>query len=419
MPDGSEEQRRFLLSLRGKRAAAFRSEVVPYFRYVLQSGFGLAASAILFAAVIGYANLLRDMPPNLPAGIIGAAALALAAVWSPMRTYLMPADPVFLLPMEMTVLHSYIRPAFMNAVRTGVFRPLAVYCIFVPLYVRAPATESEASGRSLALLGLIFAAVGAWNAYGAWRERQTIGQGARMLLRAARYAATLASVWALLNGAPLPAAGLTAGLLLLLGLVWRMTRQQKLPWERLIREEAAARRRWYRFLSWFVDVPSQDSRPAKRRWAAWIPERMAWNRGRAWPYLYGKTFIRGETFGAWARWHAAAFLVILAADHGAVSWVAFALAAFVGGVQLTELAGFKLALSAESLPLERDERRFAAAKTARAAGTAGTVLLWLAAAVPQGAYRETTGIALLAAGILWSVWVIPRRLAKPREDEDD
>lgn len=419
MADGREEQQRLLNSLRRSRAAAFRSEVFPYFRYVAQSGFGLLLSAIVFTLIIAYANLLREVPADVPADIAGAAAIAAAAVWRPMRTYAQQADPIFLLPMESSVLRAYFRPAIIRSVWFGIVRCATVYAVFIPLYVKAPVTEAAASGRSLWLLGIGFAALGAWNAYCGWRERQAVYVGPRLLLRAARYAATLLSAWALLNASPLPAWGLAVGTTTIVALLWRLPCKQTLPWERLIREEDATRRRWFRFLGWFVDVPSQDAKPFRRRWAAWIGDLLPWDRRKAWHYWQTKTFLRGETFGALSRWYAVIGLVVVAADAAVADWIAYGIGIVVGGFQLTELARFRPAFPVDTLPADPGSRRSAAAAIARAAGAAGTVLLWLLTAFTEG--WMVTGLAwgMLAAALLWSIWIIPRRVAKQGDEEDD
>ncbi len=95
-----DEQRAFLHSLRRERTAAFRKEIVPYFRYVFQSGFGLFASAIFFTLLIGYMDLIKAVPADWPAKWVGAFVLSLSALRAPLRTYFRPADSVFLLAME-------------------------------------------------------------------------------------------------------------------------------------------------------------------------------------------------------------------------------------------------------------------------------------------------------------------------------
>lgn len=419
MGDGREEQARFLRSLRAERIASFRKEIVPYFRYVVQSGFGLAVSAGLFTLIIGYARLLDDVPADLQAGYIGAAAIALAAMLTPMRIYLRAADPVFLLPMETRVLEIYLRASRIAAMRGAAIRTAAVFALFVPLYVRAPLTEDAAAGRSLLLLGLLLAALGVWNAYGGWRERQMAFAGSRIALRAARYAATLSSAGALIVGPSLPALGVSLASAALVTACWRLPVRHALPWDKLIREEAAARRRWMRFLGWFVDVPTEESRPVRRVWAAWAADRRPLLREGAWRFLYAKTFIRGETFGTYFRWYAVMAFVVIAVDHPVTDWVVYAIAVLAGGLQLTELGRLRLALSVETLPLDPDGRRPAAAAVARTAGITAAAALWLCAALPQGwplTWLAGAG-AVLAAG--WSGWIVPRRVAKARDEEDE
>jgi ABC-2 type transport system permease protein len=414
---GGQGQR--LLQLRKSRADAFRSEVFPYFRYVAQSGFGLLVSVVLLISVIQYVNWLNEFPAGVPLGLYGAAIVALAAVWSPFRTYFQPADTIFLLPMETEVLRHYIRPLLIGAARAGALRTLAVFAMFVPLYIRAPHTLDASSDRPLWLLAIAMAAIGAWNAWGAWQERRTADPLPRVLLRLARYAVTLASTWALLNAPLIPAIVFAAFSAALVALLGRLPPQQTLPWERLIREETRARLRWQRFLSWFVDLPVDEWRPARRRWAAWIGDRLPWGRRHVWQYLYAKTFIRSETFGAWLRWHGTIGLILLVSGHPAADWALLGIGVFAAGVQLSELGRLRFPPIIGTLPLPgEEEKRKGAARIARVAGAAGTLLLWLAAALPQQRPLSWTTLALLAACLLWSVWLVPRRLAKQREEDD-
>ena len=418
--DGGTGPEDLLRQLWRSRANAFRAEVAPYFRYVAQSGFGLLVTALLLAAAIQYTLWLNEFPPDVPLGLYGAAWLWLAAVWAPMRTYLQEADTVFLLPMERAALNVYIRPLLVRAAAGGAIRALGAFALLAPLYVRAPHTLATAAGRPLWLLAAAFAAIGAWNAWGAWRERQTIEALPRMLLRLARYGATIAAAWGLLNAPLAPAlafAALAAWLVTALG---RLPRRQVLPWERLIREEARARLRWQRFLSWFVDIPLEGWRPARRRWAAWAGDRLPWDRRHMWHYLYAKTFVRGETFGAWLRWHAVIGLLMLVFRASLADWALLVIGVLVGGVQLHELRRIRFPPLIVTLPLpEEDVRRQAAARVAQAAGAAGTLFLWLVSVLPGLRPWAWPDAALPAACLLWSLWLVPRRLAKRRTDDEE
>jgi ABC-2 type transport system permease protein len=416
----ADAQKLQLTALRRRRAAAFRAEVVPYFRYVLQSGFGLLVAVIFFAALIGYSNLLQDMPHDFPADLAGVAAIACAALWTPLRTYVQPADTVFLLSLETQVERFYIRQALNRAAFRNAFLTLMVYVVFVPVYMRAPVTLEAAHSRPLWLVGLLLVAVAVWNVSGNWHERRLSG-ARRYLSKVVRAAITLSAVWVLLNNAFWPAAAWVTGLLLLVRIGWHYARNTGFPWELLMKEEAVANRRWQRFLGWFVDVPSAEAKSVRRRWASWIGDRLPWSKTHAWHYWYVKAFIRGETFGPWMRWHLVIAFIMLVVDHRVADGIIYLTGLFVGGMQLTELARLRMGPSVHVLPLGQDDCQMAAMSVARSAGVLGAALLWLVGALPNG-----TGVALswqalglLLAGMMWSGWLAPRRLGKSFATDED
>lgn len=407
-----------LRRLRAERAAAFRNEIYPYFRYVLQSGFGLVLGGIGITVVMGYIRLLREMPPNWPADIVGVACLTLTALYAPLRTYAQPADTVFGLPLEGAMLRAVIRPLLRGGMIASALRMAAAFCAFAPIYTRAPATSAAADGRNLPLLGLTLALLGAWNAFAAWEERRVAANAWRIGLRTARYIAVLLMTIGLLLR-PYPLAVLfavaCAGALTLLA---RMRIRHALPWDRLILDEMAARRRWMRFLAWFVDVPSETDRPARRAWIVWAADRLRWRRESAWTYLYAKTMLRSDTFGSFWRWNALLLIVMLFAKQPVIDIVAYAIAVFVGCLQLTEVGRLRFAENAAVAPVPDDRKRSAAA-VARTAGLIAATLLWLGAALPERPFQPAMWLIALAAAWLWAGWLLPRRLRKRAEDDDD
>jgi len=404
---------------RRARAEAFRREVYPYFRYVLQSGFGLVLSAAAFVLVSGYIRLLHRMPADWPADVVGIAVLTLACWHAPMRTYLQPADAVFTVPLEPEMLQSALRPQARRAAAFGAAKLAALFAAYAPLYASAPATASAAAGRPLLLLGLALALLGAWSACAAWQERRMADASRRAVLRRLRWALTLPLVWALLLK-PFAVAVLFALLCAaVLHLLVRLQARHEVPWERLIAEEASARRRWFRFLGWFVDVPSDTSRPSRRRWIVWTADLLPHRRSAAWRYLYAKTLLRSETFGAFWRWNALLAAIALWVRQPLVDLIVYAVAVFAGTLQLTELGRIRFAENAAAVPLDPRARRPAAAAIARTAGLAAVLLQGLAAAVPARPFPAAAWLAALAAGLLWAGWLMPRRLRKAPADEDD
>ncbi|MBB6732544.1 ABC transporter permease [Cohnella zeiphila] len=404
---------------RADRASAFRGEMVPYFRYVLQSGFGLVLSACAFFLVTGYIRLLDRMPDHWPADVVGVAVLALACWYTPLRTYFQPADTVFTVPLEREMLATVIGPQVRRSYIVSAVKMLVLFAAFAPLYATAPVTAAAADGRSLTLLGLALALLGAWNAFAAWQERRLADAAWRTGLAWARRLLVIPIVWALLLKPFILAVGFALLCAAALTLPVRLQIRHELPWDRLIAEEGSTRRGWIRFLGWFVDVPSAAARPSKRRWIVWAADLLPRRQASAWRYLYAKTLLRSESFGAFWRWNALLIVILLWTGQPIIDLIAYAMAVFVGSLQLTELGRIRFAENASAVPLDPQGRRPAAAAVARTAGLTAVLLLWLAAALPARPFDTATWLIALAAGLLWAGWLIPRRLGKAPADEDD
>jgi ABC-2 type transport system permease protein len=424
-----KEQSVFLRSLRRERGAAFRKEIVPYFRYVLQSGFGLFASAIFFASFIWYTGLIKDVPEAWPVKEVGVALLTWAAFQASLRTYFRPSDPVFLLPMENRLLREYIGPALRQSIFVGALRALALFALYAPIYVRSPQTAELAESHSLMLLGIMVVLIAGGNVYGGWRERRMANRLWRLGLRLARLLLTAGALAGLL----LKPLGLAIPFMLLcmavMALLWRLPAQHALPWERLIQEEAGARRKWMAFLSWFVDIPTETAKPAQRRWISWAGDRLPWQQRWAWHYLYAKVFLRGETFGAVWRWMLLSGFVIAVVGNPLADVIIYAVSMAVCGLQLSELRRIRFVETADTLPIAPEGRLIAAAAIARTAGIAAAVALAVVGLATGAIGASYSGQAtdtlrldywapMLAGGLLWCGWWMPRRIARFRDEDD-
>jgi ABC-2 type transport system permease protein len=417
--NGTKEQAAFLRALRVSRAAAFRGEIVPYSQYVFQSGFGLFASACIFAALIWYVDLIKAVPADWPVKTVGVAALSIVTIMAPLRTYMRSADTVFLLPMESQLLRFYISPALKSAIMASIARSVLVFVLYAPIYNRSPAMSGIAPEHPVMLLVPLVALLGGLNVFGGWRERQLASARWRLPLRAVRWVLTAAVIAAMLLK---PLVWAVPFLLLCTAipwLLWRLAPRHALPLERLIQEEAEIRRRWMAFLSWFVDVPTESAKAYKRAWIAWIGDKLAWHQSRAWHYLYTKTLLRSETFGAFFRWVILAAVVVTASGDATADAVIYAIALLVGGLQLSELKRVRFLETADALPIAAEGRLPAAAAVARVAGLSAAVVLAVVLVVTAGgAYSPAVDFAVFAAALLWTGWLLPRRIAKPIEDVD-
>jgi ABC-2 type transport system permease protein len=419
-PSGREDRAGFLRSLRRDRSDAFRKEIVPHFRYVFQSGFGLFVSAIFFSVLVWYIDLIKAVPADWPVRTVGVVVLALAAIQVPLRTYLRPADTVFLLPMERRILAEYIGPALRKSVVNAVVRMLAVFAIYWPIYARSPITGDLEDSHPWPVIALLMALIAVCNTIGGWRERRPASRLWRLALRLVRMTLTVVVIAAILLKPLALAIPLLVVSTVLVGLLGRLPVQHALPWEKLIAEEEGTRRRWMSFLGWFVDVPTVDSKPARRAWVSWLGNSFLWRDRRAWHFLYAKTFLRGETFGAWWRWTVMAGIILVVSGNVVADAVLFAIAILIGELQLSELRRIRFVETAATLPIPPEDRLVAAAAIARAAGVAMVVLLGIIEVASSGMLpRLDIWLPLLVAGFLLSGWLMPRKIAKFKDEDDD
>ncbi|WP_158630045.1 ABC transporter permease [Cohnella sp. AR92] len=414
-----EERLGELRKLRASRAEAFRREIYPHFRYVFQSGFGLVVSGILITLVMGYIRIVKNMPEQWPSAWVGWIVLALLCLWTPFRTYFQPSDTVFVLPLESEMLNGMLKPQIRQSMVSSAIRVLLAFGIFVPIYTRAPATEAAADGRSLWALAAALALLAVWNVHAAWLERRMADSAWRIGLLLGRWAIVAAIVSALL----LKSFGLALLFSVLAVAVWyslsRLSPKLTLPWDRLIAEEGAAKRRWNRFLGWFVDLPTEFARPARRLWVVWTADRLGWKRKNAWRYLYAKTMLRSETFGALWRWSVLLMLVTAFAQKPVIDLIAFVIAFLVGGLQITELGRVRFAENASVVPLAQEERGSSIASVARTCGIVMVTLTWLVACLPNLPFNPALWFPALAAALLWTGWLLPRRVMKGFEEDED
>ncbi|MDO3411067.1 ABC transporter permease [Saccharibacillus sp. CPCC 101409] len=405
-----------LLALRGKRRAAFLGRIVPYTPYIIQSGLAVTTMLLLILFAAWYTSLLQNMPDNLPIRWVLLILLFPLTAWSGFRTYLQPADTVFLLPME-SKMNAYFAPAWRGGVIAKQLPAWLVLLVAWPIYIRAlPGDHANLWASLLMLLGLklLFA-------YGAWQEQRMVSarqaDGFALLRWALAAAAIAAWFWLPL----LPAAlALVIGAALY-ALALRATARHRVPWERLIAAERAAAGRAMRMLGWFVDVPTQDPRIRRRRWLSGAGRRIPWKPSEAYRFLLTQSFIRGDLSGMVARLSVVGFVLILLSR---TSWLGIALLllfVFMLGVQLNGLRR----VHSDSLwlalyPIPEDSRRRAGLHILIRVLAGAAVFMWLPFLLTLPS-DPMLAAAALAAGLALS-WLMRgsarRKWSKLEGDED-
>lgn len=407
-----ESHRSTLIELWDNRARAFRKEAFPYVRYMAQSGLPAFLSLLFIVSSIGYVQLIRDVPPDFPVTEVGIGVLAPVLAWSPLRTWLAAADVVYLMPREHEM-EPYLEKSFRYSAIVSAILAAVIFLLYLPIYRSG---QGEASPWLLAAGLLLLKGAGI---YGAWRERRMSWGAVRLIYRFARWllTAVIIGVWL---AYPVWQAVLFMLLCCALGAAaYRLPRNQRFPWERLIREEENTRKRYYSLFGLFIDVPVVSASISRRSYLAWLLPRIRYGQSHAFIYLYAASLFRTEIGGILIRLLLLGGLVSYwAADAATLQgWgaaISYAIFASVYSLQLGGLRHvnrYTVWRNIYPLPLEGQREQYA--RLDRSALLAGLGLLWLPASLPlllAGYYAAPAAIA--AAVIVYAAAIRPARMRK-------
>ncbi|GGF98944.1 ABC transporter permease [Paenibacillus abyssi] len=396
-----------------QRATAFRKETIPYIRYMGQSGFPGFVSLLFIVGMIGYSHLLRNMPPSFPIISVGVIVLTPMICWSPFRTWLHPADTVFLMPREKEI-GDYLANSWRYNGIPGVIALWALLMLYVPLYVKA--VDEPLAWPMLAVVVTVMKGL---NAFGAWRERQMAWPGARRGIRLVRWAAAGLMLAAFLAAPLWNAAAFALLLVITCVVVIRLPQRHSVPWERLITEEERTRRRYYRFFSAFIDVPVLPSRIARRGYLSWIANRIRYAHKNTYRYLFAFTLLRTELGGIIMRLTMLGALIVyltsvglLLSGWGAVAvHILFVLIIAVQSSSLHQVHRHSVWRHIYPLPEQRHDGSLVRVVVTASAICGG--IIWLPLALTSGSPDQyAPALTALIVYLGYVFWMLPARLRR-------
>ena len=404
-----------LQTLRSRRRAAFWGKVLPYLPYVFQSGLAVLLLLLLIAFSAWYTAFLQNLPPGLPIRWILLLLWGPLTVYAGFRTYVQPADVIFLLPQE-TQMKAYLAPAFRNGL---IYKLVGLYIVVLlawPLYQRS---GEGGAIQPLWLMLIVLLLLKALSAYGAWQELRITTSRARAGYRLLRWCFVLLMTAAWIWQPAWKSALFMVLVSLNYGLILRFPMKHRVPWDNLIAAERTAAARVQMMLSWFVDVPSEGQKVIRRRWLSGIGNRIPWQPAEAYRYLLVKTFVRSELLGILLR---LTLLGMVLTGWNDQSWLGLAihlLFVFLAGMQLAALRQTHRDSPAASFyPLPAGARKTATLRLSSRLLFAITVLLWLPMVVIPGGDALLT-FGSLAAGLLLALGMRSAWKRRWREEDED
>ncbi|MGG6311731.1 ABC transporter permease [Paenibacillus macerans] len=403
-----------LRALRSRRKASFWGKVLPFLPYVFQSGVAVLLLLLIIAFSAWYTAFLQNLPAGLPVRWIMLLLLGPLTVHAGFRTYVQPADVIFLLPQE-TRMQAYLAPAFRSGL---IYKLIGLYVVLLlawPLYQRSGGTIHH----PLWLMALVLLLLKALSAYGTWQELRITTSRARAGYRLLRWCFILLMVAAWVWQPAWKSALFTLLVSVNYVLILRFPMKHRVPWDNLIAAERSGAARVMLILGWFVEVPAEGQKVIRRRWLSAIGNGIPWNPADAYRYLLVKTFVRSELLGIVFRLTLLGMLLTGWNDKSWLGAALYLLFVFLTGTQLASLRQVHRDSPAASYyPLPAGARKAASLRLTSRLLLGLAVLLWLPMPlVPGGDAALTFGS--LVAGIVLALGMRAAWSRKWREEDED
>lgn len=225
------------------RAVHRLKEFGVYLRYILNGHLVVVLLFLIGTAAFYYQEWIRTLSPDFPAEIIIALIIGLFLTHSPVFTFLLEADQVFLIPLETRLKGYFSRSGLISLVFQG-YILLMVLAVLMPMYAHVSANGFQ----SFFIFLLVLLAIKAWNLAVNWRIHYFVQQSVFIWDMFVRYFINVIFTFLLFNN---------ANILFLLLVVFILafyyrsfyvrTKKMGLKWDLLIAQEE---KRMASFIDW-------------------------------------------------------------------------------------------------------------------------------------------------------------------------
>lgn len=234
-----------------------------------------------------YEQFLIWLPPDFPIELFLTIPYALLVTSSRIRTWIQPADPVFLLPHE-TKMKPYFQASFIystaiHLIHLGIFT-LLVYPIYLMVWK---------SHLFFFISFIFFAIIQIVNVFAEWWQMRltvTLPINQVRMVTVCRFLLNGGAAYTFLNQQGIWALGMFIVLMLSAVAVYKKAPAIPYPWQLMQTTEKNILARYHSLASMFMDMPRLKTPIKKRTWLIrFLPQ---WSRQKASSYLYWRTFFR-------------------------------------------------------------------------------------------------------------------------------
>lgn len=317
------------------------------------SGLMIVLYAIVIIGGFYYDRWLDGLPDRFPGALAVSLILVPLAVRSPIRTLLMPADSVFLLPVEPNM-SGYFRRGRVYSFAVQSAALLSAWLICMPLYFET--VGNLPADYAVVLLTALIAK--GWNMDCRWRELFIEDLLPLKIIRLG-----LSFVFIFSAAARWPLFVSVVCLLVMLAahaiLFRRQAKDGLMDWARVLEMENQQEMQFLRFVNLFTDVPRLRRRTRSRRLISSLFPVRHFDAGHVYDQLFIKTFIRADAyFGIYIRLTLVGIVICMFVDNGYFTAFIVVSVIYLTGLQLLPLWKHPFPYALESMyPIDRPVKR--------------------------------------------------------------
>lgn len=274
------------------RSAHRLKEFGVYLRYILNGHLVVVLLFLIGSAAFYYQNWISSLSHDFPAEIIIAVILGVFLTLSPVYTFLLEADQVFLIPLETRLRGYFLRSGLLSLVFQG-YILLMVLAVVMPMYAHVSANGFQ----SFFIFLLILLVIKGWNLAVNWKIHYYVQPSVYTWDMIVRYFINVLYTFLLFNNAPIL-------FLLILAFIMAFyyhsfyvrTKKMGLKWDLLIAQEEKRMASFYRLANLFTDVPKLKDSIKRRKWLDWLINRISFSQDKTYDYLFARTFLRSSDY---------------------------------------------------------------------------------------------------------------------------
>lgn len=396
------------------RLDSYYGELRKYLRYMLNDHLLFVLVFGLGALLYYYSGWVKTLDDSFPAPLLMAVTLGALLAWSPVYTFLMRADTIFLLPLE-EKMNSYFQKAIRTSFFSQIYLLIAGMAFFMPMYAQV----KEESAQSFLLCLFVLLGLKIWNLHIRWyvlkqqeRESHRVDLVIRLILNGVL-------LYFLFSSSNLLFVAAVAVIMIGYFLYFKKAAERlTLKWETLVDLEEKRMAAFYRLANLFTDVPHLKGTVKRRQWLDPLLRKLPFSQTSTYAFLFRRTFVRmSEYFGLYVRLTVIAALVIGFSDQAILQLIIALLFIYLTGFQLLPMIRrHEMKIWVSLYPVPTAEKRKALLQLLRGLLMKQAIIFGGVTTISQ---TLAQGGLVLIAGLLFAVFFTklyaPSRLKKMEE----